>query len=254
MMSQLSVPNFPNVSLVAFYGSQSPEFTALIQSLQQHLSNLMPGIFESLNLESIHATLIGCEGLMTELGLLNKWYLERRNESRYLDLSGFLNWIQQNQKLPLKIQFGNYDSTVDYGFLSRALHPCKRSLIIQNKLIVLTGWPVNSGKISLNLDQIRREAQNFNLLHKYHHVPDAVDNDCYLRIGNLKQEISSDQVITVEKKMQEILSQHPPIYSSISSQNLTFIRYEDFNLPPQTTKALPLTEATVSQLEKLYPS
>ena len=253
MMSQLSVPNFPNVSLVAFYGCKSSDFTALIQSLQEHLSNLLPGNFESLNLDSIHATLIGCEGLMTEFGILSKWYLERRSESRYLDLSGFLNWIQQNQKLPLKIQFGNYDSTVDYEFLSRSLHPCKRSLIIQNQLIVLTGWPVNSGKIVLNFDQIRRDSQNFNLLHKYHHVPDAVDNDCYLRIGTLNQAISSEQVRIVEQKMQDFLSQHPPIYASIYPQNLTFIRYEDFNLPPQTTEALPLTEATVSQLEKLYP-
>ncbi len=253
-MSQPSVPNFPNVSLVAFYGNKPSAFTALIQTLQQHLYNLLPGIFESLNLESIHATLIGCEGLKTELGILSKWYLERRGESRTVDLSGFLNWMQHPEKLPLNIQFGGYCSSVDYGFLSRGFHPCKRSLIIQNKLVVLTGWPVNSGKISLNLDQIRREAQNFNLLHKYHHIPDAVDNDCYLRIGNLKQEISSEQVITVEKKMQEILIQHPPIYSSIFPKNLTFIRYEDFNLPPQTTEALPLTEATVSQLEKLYPA
>ncbi len=253
-MSQLSVPNFPNVSLVAFYGRKPPDFTALIHALQQNLSNLLPGNFESLNLESIHATLLGCEGLKTKFGILSKWYLERRSESRYLDLSGFLNWMEHNQQLPLKIQFGNYNLTVDYGFLSRGLHPYQRSLIVQNQLVVLTGWPVNLGKIGLNLDQIRRDAQTFNLLHKYHHIPDAVDNDCYLRIGTLKQEISGEKVKTVEQKMQEILSQYQHIYYSISPKNLTFIRYENFNLPPQTTKALPLTEATVSQLENLYPS
>lgn len=63
MVSQGLIPNFPNVSLVAFYGNKSPEFTLLIQELQQHLSDLLPGVFERYALESIHATLLGCEGV-----------------------------------------------------------------------------------------------------------------------------------------------------------------------------------------------
>lgn len=252
-MSQMSIPNFPNVSLVAFYQNKSPELTQLIQFIQHHLYTLLPETFVSLNLESIHATLLGCEGLKTEFGVLSKWYLERRGESRYFDLSGFLNWMQHPEKLPLNIQFGGYTSSVDYGFLSQGVHPYQRSINIQNQLVVLRGWPVDSGKVTEDLDQIRRNAQNFNFLHKYHHTPDAVDNDCYMRIGTLQQELPTEQVQIIEHKMQEILSQHQPIYSPINRQNLVFIRYEDVKLPPQTTKAIPLAEATVSQLENLYP-
>ncbi|MEB3278332.1 MAG: hypothetical protein VKK42_05345 [Lyngbya sp.] len=253
MVSQNLIPNFPNVSLVAFYGKKSPEFTRLIQELQKQLSDILPGVFECYPLESIHATLLGCEGVKTERGILSKWFLERREESRIVDFSGLINFIQNSFQFPINIQFGGYQRSVDYGFTSRNQHPYERSFCFQNEIAVLMGWPMQAGKIIMEIDNLRRSAQNFNLLHKYHGNPDAVDNDCYLRIGILNSIVSDEKIQQVEEKLQELLRMRSSVNLSLSLEDLSFVQYQDYTLPLATTQVIPFKDATSEQLEKLYP-
>lgn len=252
-MSQGLIPNFPNVSLVAFYGKKSPEFTLLIQELQQHLSYLLPGVFECYALESIHATFLGCEGIKTERGILSKWFLERRKEFKIVDFDGFLNFIQNCDRLPMNIQLGSYNPQVDYGFTSRNKHPYERSFCFQNEIAVLRGWPVRAGKIIMDIDNLRRSAENFNLLHKYHGNPDAVDNDCYLRVGVLNSTVSKEKLREVERKLRELLKMLSPLHLCLSLEDLSFVRYQDYTFPLATTQVIPFKDATPEKLEKLYP-
>ncbi|MFY7802417.1 MAG: hypothetical protein ACOVQ7_03225 [Limnoraphis robusta] len=253
MVSQGLIPNFPNVSLVAFYGKKSPEFTLVIQELQQHLSDLLPGVFERYALESIHATLLGCEGVKTERGILSKWFLERREEYRIVDFSGLINSIQNSSQFPMKIQFAGYELSVDYGFNSRNKHPYERSFCFQNEIAVFMGWPMRSGTIIMEIDNLRRSAENFNLLHKYHGNPNAVDNDCYLRIGVLNSIVSVEKIQEVEQNIQERLRRRSPLELSLSLDNLCFVQYHDYTLPLATTQVIPLKDATPEKLEQLYP-
>ncbi|EAW35242.1 hypothetical protein [Lyngbya sp. PCC 8106] len=252
-MSQDLIPNFPNVSLVAFYGKKSPEFTKLILELQQYLSKLLPGIFERYALESIHATLLGCEGVKTERGILSRWFLERREESRIIDFLGFLNSIQNCSQLPINIRFGGYQFSVDYGFTSRHKHPYERSFCFQNEIAVLMGWPMKVETIIMDIDNLRRSAENYNLLHKYHGNPDNIDNDCYLRIGILNSTISAEKSQEVEQKIQEYLRMRSPLELALSLEDLSFVQYNDYTLPLATTQVIPLQDATPKKLEILYP-
>ncbi|WP_413166313.1 hypothetical protein ACL6C3_06405 [Capilliphycus salinus ALCB114379] len=253
MISQGLIPNFPNVSLVAFYGKKSLEFTLLIQQLQQHLSAELPGVFECYKLESIHATLLGCEGVKTERGILSKWFLESREESRMIDLDGFINSVQNCDKFPMNIQFGAYHPQVDYGFTSRSKHPYDRSFCFQNEIAVLMGWPMKGEKIIMDIDNLRRSAENFNLLHKYHGNPQAVDNDCYLRVGVLNSTVSTEKLREVQQKLQELIKMRSPVNLALSLEDLSFVQYQDYTLPLATTQVIPFKDATPEKLEQLYP-
>ncbi len=72
------ISNIPNVSLLAFYGDKPTQLSKLVYKLQTYLANLeiLQGKFIPDQLEQVHGTIIGCEGLKTELGVINKWFYE----------------------------------------------------------------------------------------------------------------------------------------------------------------------------------
>jgi hypothetical protein len=258
-MSLISIRDLPNVSLVAFYSNKPSQLAVLLDELQVYLSEtkILKGKFSSYQLEQVHGTIIGCEGLKTEAGIINKWFYEKRQEIRYLDISGWLNYLLHSDRLPIQIRFGGYSLDKNYGFLSRNQHPYHRSFQLQpsketEKIPVLIGWSYLRDGISLDIDNLRRNAQKFNLLHKYHNLPEAIDNDFYLRLGTITSSLSQDEIATIERDIRDILLVKSPVYLSIALENLAFVQYRDLSLPPQTTKILPLSEATVSKLEELY--
>ncbi len=82
------IPNIPNVSLLAFYGDKPTQLSKLVYKLQTYLANLeiLQGKFIRDQLEQVHGTIIGCEGLKTELGVINKWFYELKQRERPTNL------------------------------------------------------------------------------------------------------------------------------------------------------------------------
>lgn len=258
-MFSLSIPTFPNVSLVAFYGDKPFRLAALIAQLQAYLSEstILKDKFTSYQLGQVHGTIVGCEGLKTEQGIISKWFWEGREEIRYIDLSGFLNYLFDSDRLPMNIRFGGYDPCIDYNYLSRDRHPYHRSFQLQPSgeqtlLAVLIGWSFWEEWITLNLEYLRRDAQKFNLLHKYHVLRDRVDNDFYLRLGVIEGELSPEAIATIETEIREMLRIKSFFDVTIKPENLSFVRYQDLSLPPETTEILSLMQATSDKLEALY--
>lgn len=258
-MSSLSIPTFPNVSLVAFYGDKPFRLAASIAQLQAYLSEstILKDKFTSYQLGQVHGTIVGCEGLKTERGIINKWFWEGRKEIKYIDFSGFLNYLLDSDRLPINIRFGGYDPSIDYNYLSRNLHPYQRSFQLQPSgeqtlLAVLIGWSFWEESISLDLEYLRRDAQKFNLLHKYHVLSDRVDNDFYLRLGVVEGKLSPDTIATLETEIREMLRIKSFFDVSIKLENLSFVHYQDLSLSPETTEILPLMQANVNKLEALY--
>lgn len=249
----ISIPDIPNVSLVAFYGTKNLAFQSLIEFLQKKLSVTLQNKFESYSIEQIHATTIGCEGLNTEKGILSKWFLENRGEEKYIDLSEFINFLRQSNFLPIQIEIGGYNPAIDYGFFSKNKHPFERSFQFQGDFAVLMGWSRKNRQISLDLDRFRLKCQNFNLLHKYHKQLDSVDNDCYMRIGALKEKLSDEEIQAIEREIRDSLMAIAPISLSIDTNSLKFIGYQSLSPSPDTTKVIALRDATVQKLETLYP-
>ena len=244
-----------NISLVAFYGDKPAPLNQLIKNIQSYLSQLQG--FAPYQIAQVHATVLGCEGSKTAAGIISKWFYLRRNEIRYLDCDNWLKYLQNCSLLPFNICFGGYKCDRDYNFLSRNQHPYGRSFQLQKVddttyIPVLIGWTKKDDLITLDLDQLRRDAQKFNLLHKYHSKADSVDNDFYLRLGTIHSPLSIDTVATVENQIRQILTNIPTIAISLAQKDLAFARYQDLSLSLGTTKTIPLPEITIKKLLELY--
>ncbi|MGF1491548.1 MAG: hypothetical protein ACFBSC_03660 [Microcoleaceae cyanobacterium] len=243
---------YPNVSLAAFYGEKPPEFAALILQVQQQLSTALSDSFQPNPIERVHATLIGCEGINTPQGILSRWFQTRRDEDRSINFSGFLDYVRRTPYFPLQVQLGGYRSETDYGFLSQGSHPFQRSFQFLGNIAVLVGWPFKHQKIPLDLDNFRRDCQQFNLLHKYHARPESIDNDFYLNIGRLTQKVDESQLESISQVVRELLLESKPICLEIGHQQINFVRYWDVSLPLETTEVFNVFEITSDQLRRLY--
>lgn len=246
-----------NVSLVAFYGNKPVELASLIQKLQTHLANhqLLQDKFVPYQLAQVHGTIMGCEGWRTNVGVVNQWFKEKRQETKYIDFAGLISYFQHQVKLPIMIRFGGYDRNTNYNFLSRDRHLYQRSFQLQsadnNTIPVLIGWSWQDRGVTLAIDNLRRDLQRFNLLHKYHATPDDIDNDFYLRLGTIATKLTLSDIEAIATDIRNILAAQP-LYVPIRLKNLAFAQYQDLSLTPVTTKIIPVTEISPKQFQQLY--
>ncbi|MGB3401769.1 MAG: hypothetical protein WBA77_03690 [Microcoleaceae cyanobacterium] len=250
--SPIIVPETPNVSLVSFYGKKPPDFEALLLLLQGYLSNELLRQFTPLPLPQIHGTLLGCEGGKTPQGILSQWFLKKRNQQRQINLAGLIDAVDQFEKLSVQIRLAGYHATIDYGFKSREQHPYFRSFQFQNRKAVLRGWPFYQSRFPEDIGNFRDSAQTVNVLHK-HQPQKGVDNDFYLRIGNVDSDIPESKLAAIETKIQEFLRIQSPLLLTLNQSSIAFVQYQDLSLPPQTTQSFPIQAITVETLAQLYP-
>jgi hypothetical protein len=252
------ISNLPNVSLVGFYGEKPLELTLLIQEIQTYLAaaDEIQSCFIPYRLEQIHGTILGCEGLLTSEGVVNKWLYETTEEIKYIKYDRFLEHLNDRAILPINLRFGGYQLERDYGFLSRGLHPAIRSFQLQVSgaeiIPVLIGWSWQNNLISQEIESLRRSGQKFNLLHKYHRHPESIDNDFYLRLGTIKQQLSPEVIFQIESKIRTILLDRTPITIKLDRAQISFALYQDLQLTPETTKIIKLLDATKQNIEQLY--
>ena len=249
---KLSIPDIPGVSLVAFYGEKPGALQQLIVSLQQLLQREFRDNYIPYDIEQVHATIIGCEGLKTEAGIVNKWFYTLKNEIVYLDIAGFLKYLSTPRLLPLEICFAGYQPNINYQFLSRNRHPSDRSIQLQisgNSLIpILIGWSRCKEHISISddIEQLRRNLQQFGFLHKYHEQPQDIDNDVYLRLGTIVGEYNPQFVATIQQKINNYLQTLAPINITVGKENLAIVKYQDLALTFNSTRIYSLTNLNVS--------
>lgn len=245
-----------NVSLVAFYGDKPLGLRSLIERLHIYLAThqLLQDKFIPYQIEQVHGTIIGCEGLKTQQGIISKWYKERRQETKYIDFD-LVNYLRHQVDLPINIRFGGYDRNFNYNFLSRNQHLYNRSFQLQsavhNTIPVVIGWSWENERVTSAMDNLRRQFQQFNLLHKYHGTPDAVDNDFYLRLGTIKAQLSPAEIDSIAAEIRNLLKTSP-ISIPVNLNNLAVVKYQDLQLTPATTKVLPVEKITACQLRQLY--
>ena len=247
-----------NVSLVAFYGAKPTPLQNLIERLQDYLSDRksIARDFIPYQLPQVHATIIGCEGTKTDLGLVNRWFEVRRGETRYMDLAGMVNYLQQEVSFPLTIRFGGYDRATKYNFLSRDRHLYYRSFQLQatpaETIPVSIGWSWSNDGVTLAIDNLRRSFQQFNLLHKYHNDVDAIDNDFYLRLGTIARPLDELERQKIATIIRDFLAKRSPLLLTLDRENLAFAKYRDLSLTPETTTTKFLDEVDLDWLMTLY--
>ena len=258
MNQKFALTDFSKVTLVVFYGSSATsKLIELTTEIQEYLASLkiLQAKFIPYKIEQIHGTIVGCEGLRTKEGIVNKWFYVYRNKIKYINFD-WLQYLKTSKLFPIQLRFGGYEFNSDYGFLSRGLHPAIRSFQLQllgeETIPVLIGWGFKGDRITRELDDLRRDALNFNLLHKYYPTPQAIDNDFYLRLGTIKGKLPPETLDTISQQIREFLERKPPLYISLNRSDLAFAKYRDLSLTPATTQLFPLLETNVSQIEQLY--
>jgi hypothetical protein len=107
------------------------------------------------------------------------------------------------------------------------------------------GWPVTRDQPASypnTLDDLRKSAQAFGILHDYHPRPDDVDNDFYFRIGLIDPVLEDRTRQHVESLVRGVLASRA-IMQDVSVSTLFFASYSDTTLPYGDTNVLSLTDA-----------
>jgi len=126
------------------------------------------------------------------------------------------------------------------------------------------GWPIRGKPSSANtasqysvvqearlyptsLDDVRRFARNFNILHQYHADVNDVDNDFYLRIG-LRDAGTLDPAAekAIETTIRQYLSSIDPVFLEVSKADIRIASYTDESLPIDSTRSWPVGSVPIT--------
>jgi hypothetical protein len=241
------------LTLVAFYGPKRRPLGHLLRSWQDRLGRSIQEIgaeivFRPYPLAQIHSTVLGLEKL-PKPGLYNRNFHELGAGAGAMRLPELFAFVLASGHLPFDAQFGGFEDR-DYPFRSRGARPFLRSFSIQGRTAVLIGWPVRAAGRSrpgapewpMALEELRRRAQEFNVLHRWHREPSDVDNDLYLRLGLLDGELADAQRELVEEEMRRALGGFPPATVRIGPSDLAVVAY------PAGEETLPIGRSQVVRL------
>lgn len=258
------------VTLIALYGQKPAELSDLIIECQTQIKGQLGNDFKPYELSQIHATILGLERVSDSINF-NRNFTNYRHLQKSMNFEGLLGWIRNGDWLPFQVQIGGFKNQ-DYPFTSRGQNPYTRSFSIQGDKVVIMGWPLrgepwtNAASNELDflpespiyptvLDEIRRTAQNFNILHAYHRKLTDVDNDFYFRIGLINPSALNYQLKeTVENTVRQFLSKIQTIVIELTKSNLYIAAYEDETLPINSTQIWSLDDPNLTQdfIESLY--
>jgi len=249
------------VTLVSIYGEKDTELTTLITRCQELVIQAIGSAFTPYDPQQIHATIIGLERYRSSA--YNANFLKYRGREVEMDFAGFLTYLRSSHEIPFKFQLGGFADR-DYPFTSRMSGPYERSFSMQDEKVVLMGWPID-GNLSpvrsassdggvldargypATLDIIRRAAQAFGILHRYHCAVTDVDNDLYFRIGVIEAKaVSAATKSGLEVQGRKLMSMQPPVVTEVGLENIYIAAYEDDRLPIFSTRTWSLTNSKVN--------
>jgi len=173
------------ISAVAFYGPKTGPLRELLAGVQAMIAEHVGERFRPYSLEQVHATLIALNGVRDpETGaIVNEYLLAHAGVRREMDLPRVMDIL--TRAAPMRIRIGGFRSDQETPFTSRGQNLAERTFCVQGKAFVLMGWPAASlAGAGRPLDDLRREMNAANVLHKYHARAADVDNDLYLVVGH----------------------------------------------------------------------
>ena len=244
------------LTLVACYGPKRNRFGELLRSWQQRLDRSLrqigaEAVFRPYPLAQIHATVLGLERL-PQPALRNRNMHEFRSQARPMRLRELFAFILDSGHLPLEVQFGGFEDR-EYPFRSRCARPYHRSFSVQGRTAVVIGWPVRTARDGrqsapdwpLTLEELRRSAQRFHVLHRWHREPADVDNDLYLRLGLLERELAASERELVENEMRRALGEAPASTLRVGPSELALVAYpaDQETLPVERCEVVGLTDS-----------
>ena len=242
----IEVPGQMQFTLVAFYGPKSPDFARLIRSCQDELSRLLLSSFHPYDIEQVHGTIIGLEGVRQNGVILSDNFLKHRSEKRFMDLKQIPTLLSTTPFLPMKLRIGGFRHYEKQAFKSQGRHPYLRSFSVQKNIAVAMGWPVDSckpGPKQYPLDSLRRSFQKINVLHKFHKTETDKDDDFFFVLGRVDR-CDGDELHI--QKTEEILRTYmagiQPFDLTLNLENLFVVGFLDTQLPIATSRPFTIKE------------
>lgn len=227
-------------TLIAFYGeSKTHELADYVLSVQQRLVTMLGSTFRSRSISEVHATIIGLESGGTfnssdELSELRSVILQD------VDIQGLCGYVAAQLRDQLvQIQMGGYQD-IDYPFTSRGLRLFARTLTANAGAAILIAWPIDRrGVPTDSLDRIRRGAQRFGVVHRYHKAVGDRDPDVYMVIGEMSEDNSR-----VAEALDEVRAElaRSSCVVPLATDSLRIASYTDARLPFDSTYTWPMID------------
>jgi hypothetical protein len=233
LLGKLEMVQVPQATIVAYYGSLPKELEELVQDLQGLVGSEV-GSFRPRALREVHATIIALDSATNVA-------VQRAKTDLRDVLNHLLTTITAN---PLTVQFGGFTDR-DYALASRSQRLFIRSFSIDEGLATLIGWPVSPSSEGTQptriLDRIRRECGAFNVHHKYHSSPTAVDPDMYAVVGAYDAETTSNEALQAAVHRARSMLADRPVRVPLSVEDIRVVVYMDPRLPAASSVAFPLS-------------
>jgi hypothetical protein len=199
------------ISAVAFYGPKAGPLRELLTGVQAMIAAQLGPAFLPYSLEQIHATLIALDGDHdTGTGtVINTFYLIHAGRRVEMNLPRAMDILTRRFERPLPVRLGGFLAGQQVPFTSRGWHLFDRAFSVQGNAFVLVGWPAASlTGPDTPLDDLRREMNKANVLHRYHPSEGAVDNDLHLVVGH-HADAPADALARAEATVRDQLAAHP---------------------------------------------
>jgi hypothetical protein len=173
------------ISAVAFYGPKTGPLREALAGIQDLITEHVGKDFRPYSLEQVHATLIALDAVRDPGtgAIVNAYLLAHAGVRREMDLPRVMDIL--TRAAPMRVRIGGFRPDQETPFTSRGQNLAERTFCVQGKAFVLMGWPAASlAGAGRPLDDLRREMNAANVLHKYHARAADVDNDLYLVVGH----------------------------------------------------------------------
>ena len=95
---------------------------------------------------------------------------------------------------------------------------------------MVIGWPVEHGRPTARLGELRRDCARFGVVHKYHRGTTALDADAYLVIGDLEPAIDLEVLAEAERAVRAAVLDRPT-HVRLTASDVSLVRYVDPALP-----------------------
>lgn len=190
------------LTVVAFYGPKPKALSTLITAAQEVLGAEAGSAFRPRPVDDVHATILGLEDAPGCAGAVGAFLAAELRRS------------------PMDLQFGGFpvDET---ALLSRGRTLHERSVVLDGSAVVI-GWPVERGRPTARLGELRRDCARFGAVHKYHRGTTALDPDVYMVIGSLTADVDAEVVRVVLDR---------PTSVRLTAADVSLVRYTDPALP-----------------------
>jgi hypothetical protein len=242
------------LTLVAFYGEKklNKNFWEHIEKIQVKLGNYLGNNFQKYEPKQIHGTIVGLEAAKFDASIISKNFLENQHKLVRMELLSILEKILESELLPFEVKIGGFKNE-DYIFTSRSMSPFKRSFTIQDKKIVIMGWPFHENKYIPVLDTFRRRLSQDGALHKYHSTPDSYDNDFFFVLGNLKNSLTKNESENLRELIQNEMQTWKDIRIKLTRDDLGIVAYKDIKLENVVPYTLINAIRKINELYGFYP-